>query len=52
MNQILETIAQAHLRLPTLETRRSDELDFRIHAVWDVRAALKAAYEAGMKACK
>lgn len=43
---ILE-IAKRHLLLETLETRRSDRLDFHDLAVWNVKAALEAAYAAG-----
>ena len=34
----------------TLETRRSDSLDFHDVAVWSIKEALEAAYEAGLKA--
>lgn len=44
---LLAAIAKQHLGLDTLETRRSDSLDFHDHAVWCVRAALEAAFEAG-----
>jgi hypothetical protein len=47
MNAILEKIAQNILDLDTLETRRSDELDFHDLAVWQLKAALEAAYKAG-----
>ncbi|WP_395664150.1 DUF6900 domain-containing protein [Aestuariivirga sp.] len=41
-------IATRHItNLETLETRRSDALDFHDVAVWELRAALKAAYRAG-----
>jgi len=33
----------------TLETRRSDRLDFHDVAVWELKAALIAAYEAGRR---
>ena len=33
--------------IKTLETRNSDRLDFHDVAVWAIRAALEAAYEAG-----
>jgi hypothetical protein len=48
--QILTQIAQKHLRLETLETRKSDSLDFHDLAVWSIEAALKAAFEAGKEA--
>lgn len=43
-------IAQDELCIETLETRRSDSLDFCDLAVWQLREALKAAYEAGFEA--
>ncbi len=47
---LLLEIAERHLFLETLETRMSDSLDFHDHAVWAVRSALEAAYEAGRRA--
>ncbi len=44
---ILAEIAARHLFLETLETRNSDSLDFHDMAVWSIKAALEAAYEAG-----
>ena len=41
-------IAQKHLSIETLETRHRDSLDFHDCAVWCIRAALEAAYLAGM----
>ena len=46
---ILE-IAQRQFRLETLETRNWDRLDFHDVAVWAIRAALEAAYAAGVAA--
>lgn len=46
-DQILSTIARDHLLIETLETGHSDSLDFHNVAVWAVRGALAAAYEAG-----
>jgi ABC-type transporter Mla subunit MlaD len=43
-------IAKEHLRIETLETRRSDSLDFHDVSVWGVRDALEAAYKAGANA--
>ncbi len=51
-NQTLEAIARQHLRIETLETRKSDSLDFHEVAVWSVVAALEAAYQAGFAAAK
>jgi len=48
----LSRIAQDHLRVPTLETRRSDSLDFHDVAVWCVRDALQAAFEAGARSAR
>ncbi len=49
MNLELLAIAR-RLGFDTLETRNSDRLDFREVAVWQVRDALQAAYEAGKAA--
>jgi hypothetical protein len=46
-NSILASIAREHLHIPTLESRRSDRLDFHDVAVWQIEAALKAAFDAG-----
>lgn len=45
--QQLEAIARRHMRLETLATRGSDRLDFHEVGVWEIQAALHAAYEAG-----
>ena len=50
--QTLEKIAQRYLGVETLETRKSDRLDFHDVAVWSIEAALKAAFEAGQQAAK
>ena len=42
-------IAKRELGCDTLETRRSDSLDFSDQAVWCLKAALEAAYEAGRR---
>lgn len=44
---LLLEIAAKHFFLETLETRRSDSLDFHDVAIWAIRAALEDAYEAG-----
>ncbi|OIQ07495.1 MAG: hypothetical protein AUK60_00275 [Rhodobacteraceae bacterium CG2_30_10_405] len=49
-NALLLEIAERHLFVETLETRNSDRLDFHEHAVWAIRSALEAAYEAGCRA--
>ncbi len=46
---ILTLIAQKHLGIETLETRRSDSLDFHDTAVWCIKDALEAAYKAGVE---
>ena len=47
IENILTLIAQKHLGIETLETRKSDSLDFRDTAVWCIRDALEAAFIAG-----
>lgn len=48
----LAQIAQQHLDIETLETRNADRLDFHDVAVWCVRSALAAAYEAGRESTR
>ena len=43
----IQTIARDLLGIETLETRKSDRLDFHDLAVWSIREALVAAFEAG-----
>ena len=50
IDTILTLIAQKHLGIETLETRRSDRLDFHDVSVWGVKSALVAAYQAGLAA--
>ncbi|WP_425313341.1 DUF6900 domain-containing protein [Paraburkholderia terricola] len=38
--------------METLETRHSNRLDFYDTAVWSIRAALEAAYQAGVASAK
>jgi len=45
----IERIALDLLGLETLQTRKSDSLDFHDLAVWDIRDALEAAYSAGFE---
>lgn len=47
---LLLEIAGHHLRIETLETRNSDSLDFHDAAVWAIRSALEAAFDAGRRA--
>jgi hypothetical protein len=51
-DQAILKIAQRVLKLETLDTRRSDSLDFSDQAVWQIRAALEAAYDAGYRAAQ
>jgi hypothetical protein len=49
-NQALDVVSEVAarvLRIPTLETRRSDSLDFYDCAVWSIREALIEAFQAG-----
>jgi hypothetical protein len=50
MDDIVAELARKHFGIETLETRNMDALDFYDVAVWSVRDALAAAYEAGKKA--
>lgn len=43
----LMAIGRELLNLETLDTRRSGELDFSDQAVWTLKLALEAAFEAG-----
>ena len=48
----LAEVARDVLGIETLETRKSDDLDFHDLAVWRIEKALKTAYEAGRLAGK
>ncbi len=48
----LNKIAAEKLDLKTLETRNSDELDFKEMSVWEIKAALEAAWDAGRAASR
>ena len=52
VDELLAAIAKATLRIDTLETRKSDSLDFHDVAVWSVKAALEAAYRAWLADAK
>ena len=52
MKNTIEKIAREILHLTTLETRRSDALDFSDQAVWTLKEALEAAYKAGQASRK
>lgn len=47
---VIAEIAKKYLRLKTIDTRNSDDLDFSDQAVWSLRTALEAAYNAGLAA--
>lgn len=49
LEQLLTQIAQDKLGIETLETRKSDSLDFPDVAVWCLREALEAAFNAGVE---
>lgn len=49
-DQIIFKIARRVLGFQTLEARRRDYLDFKSVAVWSVREALEAAFQAGLAA--
>lgn len=51
-DELFTLIAQRHLNIETLETRKSDGLDFHDVAVWSIKDALETAFEAGRKARK
>lgn len=50
-NRVIEKIAKDNIiGLETLETRKSDDLDFHDVAVWSIKKALEDAFIAGMTA--
>ena len=49
IDTLLADIAQKHLDIETLDTRKSDRLDFHEVAVWNLKEALAAAYRAGQE---
>jgi hypothetical protein len=49
IEQLLTQIAQTKLGIESLETRQSDRLDFHDVAVWCLRDALEAAFNAGVE---
>lgn len=48
--EFLKEIARKHLGLETLETRKSDSLDFKEVAVWAVKDALNEVFEEAFQA--
>jgi hypothetical protein len=51
IDTLLTLIAQKHLDIDSLETRKSDRLDFHEVSVWGIKSALEAAFKAGVEAC-
>ena len=49
-DKTLQQIARQYLGIETLETRKSDDLDFHEVAVWSLKQALEAAHWAGRRA--
>jgi hypothetical protein len=45
----MASIARRIMDIPTLETRKSDSLDFHEVAVWEVLSALRLAYRTGQR---
>jgi hypothetical protein len=50
LEKTLDGIAANVLFIETLETRRSDSLDFHDVSVWTLKEALETAYLAGLNA--
>lgn len=48
----LAAIAKRVLRIPALESRNSDRLDFHEVSAWSVKEALRLAYQAGRDALR
>lgn len=51
-DELFEKIAKKELSIQTLKNQNSDSLDFHDCAVWGIKAALEAAYEAGRQSLK
>ncbi|MFP2895058.1 DUF6900 domain-containing protein [Myxococcus sp. AB056] len=47
--ETLERVAREEMNIETLKTRNSDSLDIYEVAVWQLRDALEAAYQAGKR---
>ena len=45
----MESIAKEFLGIETLQTQKSDSLDFHEVSVWGLKAALEEAYRAGQE---
>lgn len=50
IDTLLTLIVQKHLDIDSLETRKSDRLDFHEVSVWVIKSALEAAFKAGVEA--
>jgi len=48
VDELIADLAKQHFFVETLETRNRDRLDFHSVAVWNIKAALEAAYNAGL----
>jgi hypothetical protein len=48
-SNVLTAIAREHFGIETLQTRNRDSLDVYDVCVWDVKKALRAAYQAGAR---
>lgn len=48
-DEIVKEIAKEHFGIETLETRKSDRLDFYELSVWQIKEALQEAFYAGFK---
>lgn len=51
-SKLIEDIAKSYFGVATLEARNRDSLDFYDVGVLQMRAALDAAYQAGLNAAK
>ena len=51
-NPLISGIAAKYLGVKTLETQNSDALDFHDLAVWTLKAALEAAFNAGYESAQ
>ncbi len=52
LDQILTGIASEYLGITSLESQRFDQLDFHDLSVWQIKGALRAAFDAGAKALR
>jgi hypothetical protein len=52
LDKLFEQIAREHFDIETLVTQNSDRHDFHDVAVWSIKSALQAAYDAGVAVAK